>query len=152
MHRTFFKLGSALAALAVVFGAFGAHLLKDHLAPDKLNSFQTGVQYQMLHSIAIIIAGLLYRHYGSKQLKRSGFAFLLGIVLFSGSIYTWILLEQFTSPAASFVIMVTPVGGLLFIAGWLFMFLSVPEGKLYRKHGGAEKTDEEGGQRPHHKH
>lgn len=134
MHRTYFKLGAALAALSVVFGAFGAHLLKEYLSPERLNSFQTGVQYQMTHSIAILIAGLLYRHYGSKQLKRAGISFLLGIILFSGSIYSWLLLEQMGSAVSSFVIMITPVGGLLFIAGWLFMFLAIPKTKLYRKH------------------
>lgn len=143
IHRNFFKIGSALASLAVVFGAFGAHLLKNHLSPEKLNSFQTGVQYQMTHSIAILIAGLLYRNYGNKQLKRAGYLFLLGIVFFSGSIYIWLLFEQLASPLSAYVIMITPVGGLLFIIGWLHLFISIPKGRLYRQHDDTAKGDSE---------
>jgi len=125
MQRTFLIWGSALAGLAVMFGAFGAHALKEKIPADQLQVFETGVRYQFYHAFALIAVALLYDKFNSSWLNYSGYAFLSGIILFSGSLYllsnrTWLGIEgwKFLGP-------VTPLGGLCFIAGWLFLVISV---------------------------
>lgn len=133
MHRSFFKLAAIFAMLSVALGAFGAHLFKKILSPEQLSSFHTAVDYQVIHSIALFIVGILYRHYANKKMKLAGQLFALGIVLFSGSIYLWLLMEQLQVPNSTYVIMVTPLGGLLFMAGWLCVLLAIPSRKVYGK-------------------
>jgi uncharacterized membrane protein YgdD (TMEM256/DUF423 family) len=133
MHRTFFKVAAVFAMLSVALGAFGAHLFKKILTPEHLNSFHTGVEYQMTHSLALFVVGLMYRYYPNKKMKWAGQFFIIGMVLFSGSIYLWLLMHHLQVPYSSAIIMVTPLGGLLFILGWLSLFLAVPKRKGYLK-------------------
>ena len=126
MHRKMYKQGSLLAMLAVMFGAFGAHILKDMLEPETLAGFQTATQYQMVHAIALIITGLKYRHYKSNKLVWASYAFLSGIVCFSGSIYLRVILGLMGIEGNLMLALVTPVGGMLFMLGWLMLFLSIP--------------------------
>lgn len=117
---------SALAgALAVVIGAFGAHALVDKIEPSSLNSYKTGVSYQFYHTLASFLALSLFLKFQSKQFKWASTCFLIGILLFSGSIYllttnsiTGIGLTKIWGP-------MTPVGGLFFILGWSFVFFGV---------------------------
>lgn len=118
--------GALFGFLSVAFGAFGAHALKNILDPAQLQTFQTGVHYQMFHSLVLIIVGLMMRlsaggmEFGSvKLLNTSGWAFTIGIILFSGSLYVLTL-----SGVRAFGA-VTPLGGLSFLTGWgVFIYSS----------------------------
>jgi uncharacterized membrane protein YgdD (TMEM256/DUF423 family) len=105
---------SLLMALAVAFGAFGAHALKARIAPDLLAVWQTGVTYHALHGLALLLVGLLMLHVpASGPLRYAAVLFIAGIVLFSGSLY----LLALGAPRAFGAI--TPFGGVAFIAGWI---------------------------------
>ena len=109
------KLGGILGGLSVMLGAFGAHSLKASLTEKSLATFQTGVQYQFMHSLALILVGILMlslSEESNKRLNRSGWFFAVGILLFSGSLYSLALGgPRWLGP-------VTPLGGLCFIIGW----------------------------------
>jgi uncharacterized membrane protein YgdD (TMEM256/DUF423 family) len=110
----------ALAALSgfisVAMGAFGAHGLREKLAPNLMSAFETGVLYQFIHSLAVIACCILaYQFERAMWFLYAAIAFLLGILLFSGSLYGLALTNmKWLGP-------VTPVGGLLFLAGWALM-------------------------------
>ena len=105
-----------LGAITILLGAFGAHALKETLAPEALKSFETAVRYQMYHVIVLLIVNSV--DYFSNQLKnRLTITFLLGVFLFSGSIYGIYL---FGIPVR-YLWFVTPLGGLLFVIGWLLL-------------------------------
>lgn len=108
--------GSLSGLFAVVFGAFGAHALKARLSAESLAAFQTGVQYQMFHALALVLTGLLMLHFrDSASLDWAARLFLTGIVLFSGSIYLLTLTDmRWPGP-------ITPLGGLCFIAAWAML-------------------------------
>jgi|TARA_B100000214_G_C23876078_1_gene585015 uncharacterized membrane protein YgdD (TMEM256/DUF423 family) len=107
------KLGILFAVLSVIIGAFGAHGLESTIK-DKMEIYKTGVQYQMFHSLALVAVGILSITL-SKDLNDVGYIFSLGIVLFSGSLYL-IAVKKL-----SFLGMVTPFGGALFIVGWALL-------------------------------
>ena len=109
--------------LAVIMGAFGSHALKEVVLPERLASFEIGVRYQFFHALAIITVGILF-YFGKKSfLKYAGWAFLIGIILFSGSLYLLAVCDIFPVPI-HIVGPLTPVGGIFFIAGWMLMFLA----------------------------
>ena len=113
MERLFFFLGAAINFLSVAAGAFGAHALRNRLSPDMLAVFETGVRYQMYHGFAVLLVGLAIRHFGHVRLLLiSGWSFLGGVVLFSGSLYALSLTDVRTLGA------ITPLGGVLFLVGW----------------------------------
>jgi uncharacterized membrane protein YgdD (TMEM256/DUF423 family) len=113
MDRTFLLLGGILGFLGVGFGAFGAHALRTRLSPEMLAVFETGVRYQMYHTLAMLIVAAAIGHIGSARLLvAAGWSFFAGIVLFSGSLYALALTGVTTLGA------ITPIGGLLFLAGW----------------------------------
>ena len=108
-------LGAVSGAISVMLGAFGAHALKAKLSADALSAFQTAVQYQMVHSLALIAVGLwLARHPEDMLSRYAAFAFCFGILFFSGSLY------GLTLGGPRWLGPVTPIGGTLFIAGWFF--------------------------------
>jgi uncharacterized membrane protein YgdD (TMEM256/DUF423 family) len=113
--KTFFVLGSLGAFLGVGFGAFGAHALKSSLSPEMLAVFETAVRYQMYHSFALLVTGWAYEKNQTTLFLRAGWLFASGILLFCGSLYLLAL-----SGISSFGI-VTPFGGLAFLAGWFFL-------------------------------
>lgn len=103
-----------MGGLAVAAGAFGAHMLEKQLSPRMLQVFETGVRYQMFHAIALLVVGMLGVIGGeSRALKTAGWAFLVGTLLFSGSLYA-LALTEITKLGA-----VTPLGGVGFLAGWV---------------------------------
>ena len=113
MDRTFLFIGSVLGLLGVVLGAFGAHALRSRLSPEMLAVFETGVRYQMYHTFAILIVAAAMGQAGAARLLTlAGWLFLAGIVLFSGSLYVLAL------TGVGILGAITPLGGLLFIAGW----------------------------------
>ncbi len=116
MHPTvFISLGGLLAALAVGFGAIGAHALKTQLTPEQLETFQTAVHYQMVHAIGLVLVGLLGLYQRSRLFDVAGWAMLLGIILFSGFLFAWL------ATGRKFFVYPVPVGGIAFIIGWLML-------------------------------
>ena len=140
MHKIFFKAASVLAMLAVVIGAFGAHLLKEFLSLQELESIQTAVTYQMSHAIALFLAGLLYRIYHNVRIKFAGYLFLIGVILFSGSIYLRIFLSHVGFSKSNIVAVVTPFGGASLIVGWLFLTFAIPSSKKKYHDSGNENS------------
>ena len=128
MQKGFLFLGSCLAGIAVILGAFGAHALKAKLEPDQLQVFETGVRYQMYHSFAIIIVGILYDKLNTDWSNYSGVLFLAGIVFFSGSLYLLSSKSLLGIETWKFLGPITPLGGLCLIAGWLILAINI-----YRK-------------------
>ena len=113
--RFFFILGAVLAALAVVFGAFGAHGLRARLSPQDLETFEVGVRYQMYHALGLIIVSWAIGHWEAWTAITAGWFFVAGIALFSGSLYVLVL----TGPR--WLGAITPIGGVAFIVGWLLL-------------------------------
>jgi uncharacterized membrane protein YgdD (TMEM256/DUF423 family) len=121
MHRKFIAIGALLAGIAVVLGAFAAHSLKAILTAESLAVFETGVRYQMYHAFDIIIAGILYKENSTKNLLLAGKLFILGIILFSGSLYLLTAIKAMQANNFLWVGAVTPLGGVCFIAGWFLV-------------------------------
>jgi uncharacterized membrane protein YgdD (TMEM256/DUF423 family) len=120
MQNIFLVLASLNGFIAVALGAFAAHGLKNILSPELLNTFQTGVQYQMYHALALLGVGLLALHYPNNPLlKTSGYLFLLGIVLFSGSLYVLAL------SGIRWLGAITPLGGVAFLTAWALLAWSM---------------------------
>lgn len=119
MHRLYLILGTLFAGLGVVLGAFGAHGLKQIVGPETVGTFQTGVQYQMYHAFALLFIGILYERMPSSLLTWAGGLFVAGIILFSGSLYLLAGLKAANKVGLTGVGIITPIGGLLFISGWL---------------------------------
>ncbi len=127
MNNPFFNrllaLGSLAGALGVLFGAFGAHFLKSRLSAGDLETIKTGVLYLFIHTLAILlVCTLAGQRSSSKWLKNAGISFLLGMIMFSGSLFI-IGTARLTGFPASAIGFITPIGGLLFILGWIFLFL-----------------------------
>lgn len=125
MNKLFLIVGTILSGLAVVLGAFGAHGLKKIVNPESLATYHTGVQYQMYHALALIIIGILSERATSSFLNYAGFLFLGGIVLFSGSLYLIVSMQAMNKTIPTGVGIITPIGGLLFILGWLALLLAI---------------------------
>ena len=124
MAKLFIQLAALNGALAVMIGAFGAHALKARLTPELLSVYETGVQYHFWHSLALLAVGLLaFQLPDSRALMASGIAFIVGIILFSGSLY---LLASTDIRQLGFmpVGLITPFGGMSFIIGWLLLLIS----------------------------
>lgn len=124
MAKLFIQLAALNGALAVIIGAFGAHALKARLTPELLSVYETGLQYHFWHALALLAIGILaYQLPGSRTLMASGIAFLVGIILFSGSLY---LLASTEIRHIGFmpVGLITPFGGMSFIIGWLLLLFS----------------------------
>lgn len=120
MWLRWFQLGCLLAMISVMLGAFAAHALADKITPEQLKTFETAVRYQMYHALAIIICALNYDRFGKRHLlTRALQCFALGSVLFCGSLYLLVLL------GIKSVVWLTPLGGTMFILGWLFCMLAV---------------------------
>ena len=115
-----------LGAVAVALGALGAHALKGKLetgliTPDQLNGFDTAVKYQMYHALAMLALVLLKTKYDSKFLNWAYNMFFLGIIFFSGSLYFLCTRNLYGADWLKFLGPITPIGGLFFVAGWLFL-------------------------------
>ena len=124
MHKRFVVTGAVLGAIAVALGAFGAHGLKKIVPSETVQTFQTGVQYQMYHALALLLTGLLYEKCSEKFAKAAGILFIIGVILFSGSLYILTAGKVAEISAMDKAGMITPLGGLAFIGGWLFLFLA----------------------------
>lgn len=119
VERFLLVFGAGSAFLAVAVGAFAAHALKATLPADLLATFEVGVRYQMYHALGLIGVGCLYGRYPSRLLAASGALFVLGTLLFSGSLY---LLATSGVRALG---MVTPFGGVAFLCGWACFMMAI---------------------------
>ena len=116
MTSTFLSIAAFSGFLAVALGAFGAHALKDRLDAYASGIYQTAVLYQFIHTLALLACAILLLHSQSASLITAAYAFIIGIVLFSGSLYT-LSLTGIKKLGA-----VTPIGGLAFLIGWGALF------------------------------
>jgi uncharacterized membrane protein YgdD (TMEM256/DUF423 family) len=119
MDRFFFAAGALMAFLSVALGAFGAHALKSKLSADMLDIFEVGVRYQMYHALGLIAVSWASSRWPESNLNAAGWAFIIGIVVFSGSLYVLSLtgIRWFGA--------ITPIGGVAFLAGWAILVWSV---------------------------
>src|SRR5215204_4988738 len=124
MHKRFIAAGALLGAIAVALGAFGAHGLKKIVSAETVQTFQTGVQYQMYHALALLLTGLLYERCYQKFVRIAGILFMIGVILFSGSLYLLTAGRAAETSSLDKAGIITPFGGVAFIAGWLFLFLA----------------------------
>lgn len=111
--------GAIFGFLAVIFGAFGAHLLKTKLNQEQLNSFETGVKYQMYHAIVLLVLGFQLNN----QITIDNYiiyAFIIGIILFSFSIYG-LVISSANNRKLKFLGPITPLGGLFLVVGWALL-------------------------------
>ncbi len=122
MDRVFITVAALSGFVAVAAGAFGAHALRDRLSPSLLDTFQTGVAYQMYHALALLAVGIVLARFsvdGSTWLTAAGWLFIAGTVLFSGSLYLLALTDTRWLGA------VTPLGGIAFLLGWLGLAIGI---------------------------
>jgi uncharacterized membrane protein YgdD (TMEM256/DUF423 family) len=122
MDRLFITLGAASGFLGVALGAFGAHALRDRLSAAMLQTFQTGVSYQMYHALALLAVGVLLGRFsidGSSWLSGAGWLFVAGTILFSGSLYLLAL------SGTTWLGAITPIGGVAFLLGWLALAIGI---------------------------
>ena len=115
LSQRFLMLGSILAGLGVAAGAFGAHALKEILDVPMLQAFETATRYVMYHAFGLCIVSWAIDRYPEQGLEKSGWFFIAGILLFSGSLYVVSL------AGIRWMGAVTPIGGLAFMIGWLFL-------------------------------
>ncbi len=114
MDRIFFFIGTLTGGIAVALGAFGAHALRARIAPELLDTFETGARYQIYHSFAVLlVAFALVRADNSIWFNASGWLFIAGILLFSGSLYAVV------ATGIRWFGALTPLGGVAFLAGWI---------------------------------
>jgi uncharacterized membrane protein YgdD (TMEM256/DUF423 family) len=129
MKSVFLALGALCAFVGVGMGAFGAHALKASLSPESLAVYQTGVTYQMWHSLGLIAIALVQQSIpDSKRIAIAGWLMFLGILLFSGSLYLLVLLDM---PKLG---MITPIGGVCFLIAWLLLCLSASTNKIKKRY------------------
>jgi uncharacterized membrane protein YgdD (TMEM256/DUF423 family) len=119
VDRTFATLGGLSAFVSVAAGAFGAHLLRGRLSTDLLAVFDTGARYEMYHALALLFVAVAYARWPTSLLRGAGWLFVVGTVLFSGSLYLLALTGVLRLGA------VTPFGGLCFLVGWLSLAFGV---------------------------
>jgi len=121
--RLILILSACYGLTGVILGAFGAHALKDRLDPAQLLSYETGVRYQLIHAVAMMVVALLAGSAESPLLKWSGQLFAIGIFLFSFSIYLLATRELTGLASWKWLGPVTPLGGLCLISGWLLLLV-----------------------------
>lgn len=119
MTKRLISIGAAFGALAVIFGAFGAHALKNVLSADALQAYETGVRYQLIHAILLVALGFQTKI----DVKLIGRFIVVGIILFSFSIYLLSLKDLLNLPFLKYLGPITPVGGLLLILSWVFLLI-----------------------------
>ena len=125
MHKKYLATAAILGALGVILGAFGAHGLQQVTQDEKiLHSYQTGVQYQLYHALAILGLSALSFSIPGKWIKWSYLFFCTGILFFSGSLYAITYIKVHGNGDTGWIGPITPLGGLLLILGWVFLLIA----------------------------
>lgn len=119
MTKTIIVTAAILLALGVVIGAFGAHGLKSRVSPDLLQVYKTGVEYHFYHAIGLLLIGILTVMMPSSYLNLAAIFLFAGILIFSGSLYVLAI------SGIKWIGAITPIGGVSFIVGWIFVVLAV---------------------------
>ena len=114
MKINWIAIGAIFGFLGVAIGAFGAHSLKQYLTPETIETYKTGVQYHLIHAVVILAIG----YFGNEKYSIAALLFSLGIILFSFSLYAYSL------TGISAIAIITPFGGISFLAGWLIVIIS----------------------------
>lgn len=125
MQKIYLIIGALLAGLAVALGAFGAHGLKKVASLEEVATYQTGVQYQMYHALALIFVGILSARIYNGYMSYAGVLFVAGIILFSGSLYLIVSLHAMNKVVPAAIGILTPIGGVFFIMGWVCMLIGI---------------------------
>ncbi|MDP4252950.1 MAG: DUF423 domain-containing protein [Bacteroidota bacterium] len=125
MNKSFLSIAALFGALSVALGAFAAHKLREMVGPEDVATFETGVRYQFYHVFALLTVALLSEKFANRWMLRAGNCFIAGIILFSGSLYVLTAMKAAESGSLKLAGYATPIGGLFFIAGWLFLWLGV---------------------------
>ena len=123
MHKGYLKTAAILAAISVALGAFAAHSLKGKFGANAIEIFETAVRYQFYHVFALLLAGVVYKEFTNGFVKASGILFMLGMLLFSGSLYGLAVVKAAVLPGYGWLGPITPLGGLCFILGWISLFI-----------------------------
>lgn len=131
MHRPYLIIAALLGALSVAMGAFGAHGIRGAVSPDVFDIYETAIKYQFYHTFALLAVGILFSSYPGKLMSTAGLFFIVGIVLFCGSLYLITALMASGKTISAAIGVITPVGGLFFIGGWILLLLAL----LSKKHG-----------------
>ena len=118
MQRLFVSVGSFLACLSVVLGAFGTHALRGSFSSKQIETWQAGTHYHLVHAVALILVGALIQGETTKFQRLAGLMFMTGIVIFAGSLYLLAL------TSAKWLGAVAPIGGLCLILGWICLGIS----------------------------
>lgn len=125
MNKRFLVVATILGALSVALGAFAAHGLKKILSEYAISIFETGVRYQFYHVFALLATGILYQQFSNKYVKWAGNLFIIGIALFSGSLYILAYKDLLQMDWLKWFGPITPIGGVCFIAAWIFLAFGV---------------------------
>ena len=125
MQNKFIVSAAFLGALTVALGAFGAHALKQLVSEQALTTYETAVRYQFYHVFALAITGILYTNNPNKLIRNAGVFFMIGITLFSGSLYTLTYISYSGNSSLVWVGPITPIGGLFLILGWIQLGLGL---------------------------
>lgn len=123
MDKKFFLIACLFGATAVALGAMGSHMLEKLLPASKIETFKIGVRYQFYHAVVLLVLSLFQRYFTKKWLNWIGWMFVLGVLMFSGSLYFLAMSDYWgLNSLRSIVGPITPIGGVFFILGWLTMF------------------------------
>ncbi len=125
MNRNFLSVAAILGALSVALGAFAAHKLKTMVGPETVAIFETGVRYQFYHVFALLFVAFLSEKIHNKWMIWAGNCFIMGIIFFCGSLYVLTALTIAENTHRTLAGIATPIGGVFFIAGWIFLYLGV---------------------------
>lgn len=128
MHKGFLVSSAFIGALSVILGAFGAHGLKKIVSSDALVTYETAVRYQFYHVFALALTGLLFASGSTSLMKAAGVLFIIGMILFSGSLYLLTYKSAAQLQGLGWVGPITPIGGSLLVAGWICLALGLSKG------------------------
>lgn len=143
LQQKLFIAGTLLMALSVALGAFGAHALKGAISDQRLATFDTAVKYQIIHALGLIVIAAMHRRLHRYILLKFYYMILIGVFLFSGSLYALATSSLWTDMNVNWIGAITPFGGALFILSWIYLakygYASVEEHN--QKQNGSKPSD-----------
>lgn len=125
MNKSFLITAALLGTLSVILGAFGAHALKAKTTADTLQIYETAVRYQFYHVFALLAVGMLAQTFPGSMITWSGRLFIIGTILFSGSLYMLTYFKIAGNESMNWLGAITPFGGLCFIVGWILLAIAI---------------------------